>query len=1201
MQRIIWTVLPNGIRDGKRRLSVLVSPRLEGVGGSTLESFQDFVHWRAKLLSFGLTFEPPAGPAVPAVAAPAQATADEQALWAALFDEETPVQGHVPKDYSTLLVHSYPMQNVLSYLKGTYQALASNPATATHFPAVEALLGPGGLQEIAFPWELFGDPPDLSARPRAEEPEASKRLSGLIGGRRKAVSPAAPDPALDFWQLKVFLRSDNATKPVTNSKTGLNTIEHVPFFPKPLPKPELDFHQALALLGEHPALMRALGLVIDLEVDDRRDLPKTGRVSIEEVDVSPGWQVQTIPVFPKTRYTTGFMAEPKTSELTGGQLNLALGEYGLVDVDVEGAALKLMNLADTVLRSLLAKNKTADRRREFSLPALRSAGLGVVRAGRAVELVSTLEKATGLNKDAVGAAPKQSELFADDLARGYRVDVSEGVPGGPWRSLCRRQVRYLVEGKAAQWPPASEPDVEDEGWTSLAATSAPDRSAKPDLFLSEALLRWEGWSLCARRPGQHVGTDDTAEQFEGEADNELGLRIVNSATGPGPRALPGSLPLLRYGRSYRVRARAVDLAGNSLPHDHAGTSPALGPTRHCRFEPVPTPTVVWREKPHEGESLEHLVIRSFNAAPADDVVPTSQTCDRHLAPPLASQLLAEAHGKFDAHDPARLVRAHRRRGRGPTTSIRTHSALSLHPEPQLGLPYLPDPLARGAAFLGLPGEGAAAFLGLPGAPLNKQTEFHADGTVTVTDLSPTEKPPITLVQVDFGPDSEWPDARPFRLRLVEGNGEPAWDEQARELTVQAPKAEIARVRLSSYLDADALPVLGIWRWIEEKKPAVTAKVKERLTRLAIQGRHWMLTPFRELVVVHAVQQPLVTPDISKLTVARGLGSKGAILNDDVSVHAKSTAKLDLVATWSENVDPVGEPKWRTLTGSAHAFDVPIAYPGLPSKPADDVAALGRVHRFGDTKHRDVTYRAVATSRFREYFEPGLELTRTSPAVHGSGSELGPPGGAQAPLRRADVRLGAEAHPGRRRHEHTLRWRASSLPRASLVLIRGRRAPRDRPSRPAEAPARTPSRSLPRGARPAQAVRDAVGGRPDLGLERPPATARPGRLSAGERLARRAYARGARRLRADGGRGGPSGRVRRGAPPLVRGRRHRPGPGVLPLRPPRHRPLPAELGRGAASHGGGDSQRPPLARGPGRLRPACPRPLGHDHFSCSEQG
>ena len=49
-QTLIWTALPNGIREGVARLSLMLSPRLEGSGtdpdGKTLlTDFPDFVNW----------------------------------------------------------------------------------------------------------------------------------------------------------------------------------------------------------------------------------------------------------------------------------------------------------------------------------------------------------------------------------------------------------------------------------------------------------------------------------------------------------------------------------------------------------------------------------------------------------------------------------------------------------------------------------------------------------------------------------------------------------------------------------------------------------------------------------------------------------------------------------------------------------------------------------------------------------------------------------------------------------------------------------------------------------------------------------------------------------------------------------------------------------------------------------------------------
>lgn len=62
----------------------------------------------------------------------------------------------------------------------------------------------------------------------------------------------------------------------------------------------------------------------------------------------------------------------------------------------------------------------------------------------------------------------------------------------------------------------------------------------------------------------------------------------------------------------------------------------------------------------------------------------------------------------------------------------------------------------------------------------------------------------------------------------------------------------------------------------------------------------MLTPFREIKLVHAVQQPLAAPTLQGETfVPKGLASKSAgntfaLLDGAISLHAKSTGKIDLI-------------------------------------------------------------------------------------------------------------------------------------------------------------------------------------------------------------------------------------------------------------------------------------------------------------------
>lgn len=972
-QRVIWTVLPNGREGDVRKLSVVVSPRLETAGATPLTTFKDFEHWRSRALTFELAFAPtPAGPQTKVTVAAPAGSPEQQAIWDAAFTGAG-VEGSGFKSYAGVIVRSYPVVNVLDYIVGQYQKFAASPTTAVHFPTVAQLFGDNGIDQLAFGWWPRGG--DGVVRPHKGDPAEATQLKKMLDGKkRRAMPPAAPNPSLDFWQVKELYRPRTPTKTVA-LPGGFKTAEHKRIFPHgtQVPKPKIDFHRAVSLLANHPELMRALGLVVDLEVSE--DVPSTGLVWVDDVDASPAWALDPVDVRPKTWYTADFRAESGSGDLSGGFLELG-DDYDLVEIDVDGAALKLMNLANTVAASLYALLKTADTPERFSLPALRSAGLSLVRTGKAAKLVQSFDQALKLNTDATKASPSQSQLYAEDLVRGFAVDVKDVTTAGkPWASLNRRRVSYqLGSGAGTDAWPADGSKLKDEGWTTLAATSEPNKKPTSDLSVHESLLRWDGWSLSARRPGKHIGIDDTPADFENQADPGLKVAIDTEVE-------PDSLPRLRFGRSYLLRARAVDLAGNRVPYSEDKPGPSIGPKDYLRFEPVIAPSVVFRSPPGPGESLERLVIRSENTDPTKDSVPTSETTDRHIVPPLGSQLLAEAHGKFDAMTPSAsyaLVSSKQGTFEDPNNP---DAEAVVHPEAQLELPYLPDPLSRGATFLGLPIHQVDMFTGLPGAPLNKEIAFRADGTKKVTDLSPTEKPEITLVKASFGKSQDWPELKPFRLHVVEGAGEPSWDHEARELTVQVQKAQIARLRLSSHIDPPALSLLGIWRWIEERKPTLTAKVRERLRGLGVDGRHWMLTPFRELVIVHAVQQPFFAPGISALTVKRDFASTAAELHGTFDVHAWSTGQLDYLATWEEPVDPIEDPKWKELGGSAHAFDVPIAYP-KPWQPATRAVKVAHRHEFGDTKHRLVEYKAVATTRFREYFPPGLPLdvTRESSKV-----------------------------------------------------------------------------------------------------------------------------------------------------------------------------------------------------------------------------
>ena len=151
----------------------------------------------------------------------------------------------------------------------------------------------------------------------------------------------------------------------------------------------------------------------------------------------------------------------------------------------------------------------------------------------------------------------------------------------------------------------------------------------------------------------------------------------------------------------------------------------------------------------------------------------------------------------------------------------------------------------------------------------------------------------------------------------------------------------------------------------------------------------MLTPPRLLTLVHAVQQPLIEPQFQHLEAAKVLGQTYATLTDEFPISGKSTIKVDIQSTWQDPVDDLSDnPQPVIQNGAVRAFEVPINSADTICEIDDtQIAAkhFSSKHEFHDTRHRNVTYTAVATTRFKEYFPDTLtanpaNVTRTSQPV-----------------------------------------------------------------------------------------------------------------------------------------------------------------------------------------------------------------------------
>ncbi len=913
-QTLLWTPLPNGMdvpaAPSRLRLSAFLAVRLASDEQPLhdLADYPDFMAWptRAAAATFRVVFEP-GGPTLPAE----RVSAPSQAHWDALFGADAPVKPYAYEGHTARAIRSYPLAHVAAHVRQlhqlAYQLAPEDP------PSIGRLMA-GGLDDLT---------PDRLAR------VATQIEATLRDPQARAMPPAAASPTLDFAQAMRFHKRPAAGPP-----------QLVLVLP-----PSIDFHQALGMLASYPSLLRAFGIVVDLEVDVTGQLGAIAGAQTVRLITSwtPGG-VPTTNATPRTRFALdaarGLFVPASTAaapEIVDGWLDLhphPQQPHGLLRVDADGAAIKTVNTAHSFAREIGAF-KAPDAPEADHLPALTSAGIAVYKTGRAFALARQLDTMAQRNLDLVGNPAAHQTHGIEDLKRGFRVDVFDASVGR-WFPLCARQGQAVIldEGLA----PLTVDAVDDEGFVETGATSdAADAGPNPDLYLHEVLFRWAGWSLVASRPGDTILPDDTPGAPSDDLDPNFRLRADLAAR-------PGSLPRLRFGRTYRLRARVVDLAGNSLPFGDPASADfgrASAPETYRRAEPVPYPVVALRTAPDTtiGEALETLLIRSNFDVPAAAFAGAAGVPhhdERHVAPARATQILAEQHGMFDT--PAGLdaaayativARDRSLADVGQKVVVGAKDPYVVHPEAELAVPYLPDPLARGAALRGLPGLGPDAVLLIP-----------------------------------F--DGAWPARRPFRLRVVEEDGEvqraPAWDAAARVLTVYLTKATIARVRVSSFLDDADVDLMEQWHAVLERLPGGVATPAFRAA--AREGRHVALTPFRTLELTHAVQQPLRAPAPAALAATRtALGQTPADLAGRFELDGRSTVQLDLEASWSEPVDDVARPGPTVADHAAHVLDVPVAY----GATAVDLVPAQHRHMFPDTKHRRVTYHGVATTRFKAHF------------------------------------------------------------------------------------------------------------------------------------------------------------------------------------------------------------------------------------------
>ena len=876
---------------------------------------------------------------------------------------------------------------------------------------------------------LLDEIQQVSGKPAVTAKTSPDALSGFIGqelfnpgsGGNKTMSLNVPAADVSRPVLPNLLKINvsSAYKPVLKrSRPALmKTAPSINIKP-------YDFNEIISILLNYPALLRKLGLIIDIEVKDTAKTQGTFNVSLKTQGLQgESWEFHAAPLTRCVADKNGFYAASRTDSgiAPGGMLAFDdENQYRLMQTDVIGGGFR--NIQYTAVLSPIIKSRTE----AAALPAERTIGIGMRMIDRVAKQEKRFETIQNLDSqcftsDGVmvnGTGPNPPILYAYDLFRGFRPDTAvydEKSKSWKWYSLCRRDVQYFIGNDTINCKPDKGDSPDDEGVVTAGLVkqqTEDDINGIETHHMLENIFRWSGWSLCVPLPSDEPVPGDVCGPGAGVPDNagsQLGLNVKTRIS-----VTCGSLPLLRFGKKYRFRARTADIAGNGLSWNSKDETHASPEVTFRRYEPVPTP--VMHEKiafgpDLPGESLETLVIRSNYDTEKED-----QPTRREFYPPPTTLPLAEYHGMFDV--------------KGSFDGNEARRVVKEYIEPlknnkQFSSKYITDPLAMGVVFKGLPGLDDPVF----------KCKFSSTG-------------------------DKWPEnLNKLSIKIVEGSKPP--ERKGDEITVYLPKAEQIKISYSSLINDTGLNNMAQWGRMQKYKQlspgnSLAGKLITTAKTEALRGLHSMFTPKREIKLVHAVRQPMEEPVMvpvfdpdnrKKDSMRRNPDATWCYLDGAIQVHGKSTGSVDVYAYWTEFIDdpesnegvkktPVKQHVLRSevhLSGSSSKSSSGgfVNYMEKPGKGAlflgtqinevvvrpmkkrkkeikevnpaayelansynlqkvwgeDRIKLVAKVnnintaavegilksiaprHEFVDTKHRAIVYEVEGTTRFREYFGP----------------------------------------------------------------------------------------------------------------------------------------------------------------------------------------------------------------------------------------
>jgi hypothetical protein len=1023
-QKIIVTALPNGMALGIAgrgtkvlKASAAISLQVEATDkpDTRLADVKDMLSWAELIKNAKFTVQ------INGVTTEAKITSIgvDTKLWKDLFSPTVKVAPFVQEPLHLTPILSYPVKHVVSFLKGVVEQTGKkytnelpDNAFYTENPIFKAVADYQSVNEIPKKGRK-----EFTLDDMVSQPNGLRRYQDELNRNKFiAFSPQA-SPSKDFAQLKNF-HGIYDTKP----QRFAPRIRKPDFEFHDILSILANYPQLMRKLG--------LVIDFEFAAPDEARIVTAGSATIRIIPSGINFSVPTTIVCPATAYTrtlNGFYPKPENgSHIDKGYVKVNTEAFTIFQVDTDGAALKLCQQQDALqlkkakhifyasqnnIESMAAipiLNNEMPKRE--GLPSHRTAGIALARNGMAEKLNQRFQRMNDLKTKMMtgDAAPQGISgtnaswilpaeiLMADDINIGYRMDIQIDEKPGTWHSLHKRTNKYGFVNSSGNT--INIPDTDpDEGYLQTSASEENTASGK-QLKVGEAIARWEGWSLSVPRPGSALNDpmiDDTNEIYKSDSAQEKAkyqtpgtadfkLNVI-------PNIVKGSLPMLRFGKKYSIKLRTVDLAGNSVA---LATTPEnineciKAGVKYMRYEPVDAPFLILGNVIKDGESAEVLVIRSndgvstaqYEATNALNGVTLGAEAVRHVNPPRTTVEMATTHGMLDAAmgtanaTLAKAIYEKITKDKDPAFSNGTEMhkmKVVSGDEKTLNVEYLTDPMAIGVAFF-LSGNDPNPKPANT-AILDRWISFYFDPAMAGIALN---TPPAPTYE-------QWMSPKTFRIRLLEADTPKLeWDTASRTLKVFLQKGFMLKLNYACFWKPDDLVKnSGILDMMGMN--SLSGPVGEAIGK----GQHWMFSPWRELTFVHAVQQPVAKfgatalPAIAEISADKNFGDSFATLNTKLLVHGPSTGQLDTEARWKEPIDDISMEITNSIIASANQINIPFVskvrqfttlYPVFEyvfgnTKDVKNNPFPGIRHMFNDTKHRNVIYNIIASTRYKENF------------------------------------------------------------------------------------------------------------------------------------------------------------------------------------------------------------------------------------------